>query len=1067
MRVRQLSSLALLVLVGCGPAPQPKPPTPPPVKKADAGPPVETPSRWALRSSELTGRVDLGKEGILYFGRNGERWLKESEAKPPAHATTFASEEIVAAKKTNDGFLFLTTSGAVYTAPTPLGALGPRRPPPPRLSSIDVGKDAFVAIRAGKEIVRSVDGGLSWAPVKLPKAPGVLVRVVMNPGGVGAALFAPQRLLFTSDDGVTWNEAAAPHAANPRLSATETGVYLQNAEGWFELKRDVAKFEKGTAPPVESIELTFPGHPNTAWAESVANGTGAVTANKHYELIWNDGDDTGAPGGISVYVEELGKPATQKVLQRFPCSSNAKLAASGNTIVVACENSDSGAMEAEGGGDDGPSSSYGAIELHRSDDGGASWKKDGKLTYGGRPDERMWLGPDGTLVFKGACLVGAATCTGHGVVRPGGASEFVDIKVDGIPSFYAMGFGKAGSVYAVGTSDSDDGRKAFVFTSHDSGRTFERQLFPGAEVVDIDPGLQFVKRRGALAIDASGNLAAAAIAYEGSWFLASTPDDGKTVVAGALPPVNALSFAGLRGFGVGGGGKGYETFDGGKSWTQVPGIEDETSALACGTHGCLLGFRAARVGWDLAKAGGDWTKPPKEAPAPKKTAYRTPFTCKAEGTWSSFVGYADANALLADSGDGVRMAMTLPDPKLRGVKALVGKQGGKQGLEVKEVTLLAALPAPKEKEPEKLKAAEKAIADEWRFTYASVPGGIVALRWKGPAPKPVVTKKPGAQPPPPVKDDKKDPKKDPKKDAKPKEEETTSVEVGWWIAKTNTVAKAKIDKMPVRLNLEAYSIGNDGGLTLAAVSGYTPQTLYFVGKGGKVDSTPLPAKLPSFAPFRNAQKTAGKFVYYVVGSSGLYEQWTKLDKDKAEWTRDALTLWPGWTPGLGSARYLREPGDPGLLMFTPRTESHDPAAVFLAVQPGAAPKLSQALLQTDIDDKKVCGKDSAGKPRLVLPYVAGSRHPVTVTLDDGKSFVAATSDAIVRVDGENACVSGWTSDRTWADGGSFDVYLPADDLAHAVLSRRKGSEISVRPMNCTMAAGPLPESLTEKDGFTE
>ncbi len=1063
MRIRPLSALALFTTLGfaaCGPAPKPVPPPPPPVVKGETPIPVETPSRWALRSSDITGRVDLGAGlGVLYFGANGERWLKESEQKPPTHATTFATEQIVAAKKTAEGFLFLTISGGVYSAPTPLGAFGPRRPPPPKLGSIDVGKEAFVAIRAGKELVRSTDGGLTWKPVALPKIPGVLTRVVMTPGGVGAALFAPQRLLFTSDDGVTWNEAQAPQGAGPLLSASDTGVFLRNNDGWFELKRDVAKFEKSGSPPGESLELDFPGNRNTAYADAVLAGTGALSGNRYYELIGDEATDTSVGNSISLYVEELGKHAAQKKLTTLACS-HAKLAVSGKIMEIACYPS------WEGGGDEGQGPPQGGFTLQRSEDGGATWKPDGSLVSSGRPDERMWLGPDGTIAFKGACLPGVEACSGHGVVRPAGASAFEDIKVEGVPSFYALSFGKAGSVYGVGTSDTDDGRKAFVFTSHDSGKTFTRQPFPGAEQAEVDPTLAFVKRRGALVTDAAGNLVGAAIAYEGSWFYASTADDGKTFAAAPIPPVNALSFAGLRGFGMGPNAKGYESFDGGKSWTQVSGLEDETNTVVCDTHGCLIGVRAARVGWDLTKGGGDWTKAPKEAPAPKKLAYRTPLACKVEGPATNFAGVADGNALLADSGDGVRNAYALPDVKLRGLKALVVKPGGKQGFEVKDVVVLPALPAPKEKDPEKLKAAEKALSDEWRFSYAIVPGGIVGMRWKGPAPKTtMMPKKPAGVTPPPPPPEPKDAKKDPKKDAKPKQEETTSVELGWWIAKTNTVAHAKIDKLPVRVSVDGLSIANDGGLTVISMLSYNPHQVHFVSKAGKVESSALPAKTPGYSLLRNAQKLGASRFIYMIGSSGLLEQWTS---EKDSWVRDAVALWPGWTPGLGSPRYLRQAGSsPSFVLFAPRSESLEAAALNITLQAGAPAKISAVPLQSEIDDKNVCGKDSGTRPRVVLPFVNGSRHPVSVSNDDGKSFEVGTTDEIVRLDGDKGCIAGWTTDRMYADGGTYDVYLPADDLAHAVLVRRKGAELSFRALSCTMNAGPLPPSLAERDGFTE
>jgi len=192
-------SLSGLVVVGiaCSPAPPPKPVVPPPPKVAKpTEPKVETPARLVLRESHLKGKVDLGSDGIVYFGSGGERWMAPATAGgTPQSATSFLEEDIATATRAADGtLLFIGESGAVYPAKKPLDAPGAKRPAPAEVRAPAAGKAAILAIQAGKTLMRTTDGGATWNKVDVGVT-GTMLSLAMAKSGEGLLLVAPQRVL--------------------------------------------------------------------------------------------------------------------------------------------------------------------------------------------------------------------------------------------------------------------------------------------------------------------------------------------------------------------------------------------------------------------------------------------------------------------------------------------------------------------------------------------------------------------------------------------------------------------------------------------------------------------------------------------------------------------------------------------------------------------------------------------------------------------------------------------------------------------------------------------------------
>jgi hypothetical protein len=280
MRVR--FSLLPLLLVACGPAAsnpalvKTKPP-PPPAKPSAK---VESPARWALhatRLGNLHARLDLGSS-ILYGGDGGERWLDKRDGSAPTPASMLVPEAIVGIAKSGKGVLLVGVSGAVYPADEPLGAPGAKRPPPSPMRSATAGRAAIVAISDGG-LMRSSDGGATWAKVDLPGLAGTLVQVAMNDGGLGLALAAPQRAWATDDDGATWKAVPTPGVGARGVVHDVNGdLMLEGVEASGLLRGSPLRLERvARAPKSDGYDLgVAPTAAILSYAKAVVSGRGAL-----------------------------------------------------------------------------------------------------------------------------------------------------------------------------------------------------------------------------------------------------------------------------------------------------------------------------------------------------------------------------------------------------------------------------------------------------------------------------------------------------------------------------------------------------------------------------------------------------------------------------------------------------------------------------------------------------------------------------------------------------------------------------------------------------------------------
>lgn len=201
---------ALALAASCGGDPSPRAAKAPGAPVAPAVAP-DPPAAWALRyrrANMVVVRLDGGKR--LEVGEHGERWLVTPHGRE--RASTFFPSPIAAGVVASDGEIaFATSDGTIFpvASANPLGPIGAPRKPPRELVQLVIGKRAILA-RAGRDVVRSIDAGRTWAPVDIGGAPRSLRAIALARDGTGALLQIPQRTLVTDDDGATWTHVPPP-----------------------------------------------------------------------------------------------------------------------------------------------------------------------------------------------------------------------------------------------------------------------------------------------------------------------------------------------------------------------------------------------------------------------------------------------------------------------------------------------------------------------------------------------------------------------------------------------------------------------------------------------------------------------------------------------------------------------------------------------------------------------------------------------------------------------------------------------------------------------------------------
>ena len=1069
--VSVVSPVIVLGLAGaaCGPAANvgPKGPAAATTVTRTAMPPAESPARWLLHpthGSSLRAKLDLGAAGTLYVGDGGERWLDKKDGTPAIPSTSLLPESLVGATRAPDGkgLVLVGQSGATYAATDPLGAPVGNHPPPRPLRSLAAGRVAIVAIADDGALMRSADAGASWAKVSLPTVAGTLVQVAMNDQGSGLALVAPQRVFASTDDGATWAPLATPSIGARRVVLDVNGdLVLEGLEASAVLKASPTRFERiGRAPKSDAFDLGGAGSESPlGYARAVATGRGALVGDRYVEAL-ADADD---PTHWRVAIGPIGQtPEPRKVPELNGCTAvfvGGEVAV-GGALVAVCD----GQGKKPGGASSGPSFGSGpppkwnpndlpSLRVYRSDDAGKSWRDDGTVGSAHVDTARVWMTPDHALVIDGACKKSKYGCTeGPPLVRVASGKAFAKVGVPkGITRVSALAFAPSGT-RAYGLARGFVGPLSLLIST-DGGKDFTRTPLPslaadagkkdGLSASHLDPG--------SVAVDEAGVVYATA--HLGTdWALFTSSDDGLTLKGKALPfKADAVSMVGKRGFAYERHGRGWESIDGGATWSEVgaPPLADAAPALACGAYGCLIGDRATRVGW-----GGPGTGGAGDAVKPVAAAYATPLRCKVDGAWTTLGAVADPpTAYESELGAARWMAIKSDGPK-GSVAVVVGKPGPK-GLETREVSLFGA--APKDTATATLPQVEGVAAVRYAFKREKAPkqgtsGAIVAGQ-------------------------------------------KVDVEVAWWIASTNKVHHATIHGAGPLDPKDVITSGKDsaarasigllsiaaGGVHVRPFASRPEAPLYFVHDGGKVDRLAWP-ELPSkdaggqpIAPSVDAVRVGDRSVIVAVSGPGL-QLFTA-------WANAAGTAWEprtwGIWPELHAGRHEEVAWDFTYVKSAPAIVAlwgggASVAATGWAVpiqSPDADPAAPIAVptQRTLADPPRACDDAAAGWTRVVAPFVRGSRHPVVVQ-GEGNELVLATTSAVLRGAGSaDVCALAFEAHAPAGGGGTsaYSAVIAPGDLANAALFKASstGQELSVRPMSCTFAAGTLPASLVGVDGF--
>ncbi len=1074
-----LVAFAPLLAAGCGPAtPAPVVKAPPVTKPEPQAAGFESPARWILHPTKVTrlgARLDLGAL-TLYGGEGGERWLDKRDGSPPQAASTLIPEPIVAMArgKAGKGVVVVGESGTVYVTSDPLGPVESKRAPKHALRSPSAGKAAIVAIDRDA-IVRTTDGGEGWTRVELPGMAGALVQVALDGAGLGLALAAPQRAWVTEDDGATWKPLPTPGVGARRLVADVNGdLVIEGVEASAILRGGPVRLERILrAPKSDGFELaTPPGVASMGYAKAVADGRGAFLDGGRYVEAVKEPDD---PTRWRLAYGRLGEiPEPRKVPELAGCD-HVWVAGDAKSLWAACDQRNpkapAGAIGSIGGKPSPPSAAQRAVvRVLRSDDEGKTWREEANTASRHGEKGQLWVAPDGTLIVDGACKRSKSECwDSPPVVRPAGAKSFAKLGVGRVQQIASIAFPPAGSsaqagrAYALGRAP---GGPLLLLVSKNGGKDFARVALPAVDAADKKGATLSPSRAepGTVSVDPSGTIVATARA-SGEWVVYTSDDDGATVRARTLPfKADALSMSGKRGFAWERHGKGYETSDAGTTWSEViaPAFHDVSAidrVVACGPHGCFVGDRAVRVGW-----GGGAAASTGDAASGSKVASASPLSCTAEGEWKPLGELLSApTAYEAEIAKDVRW-MGIRHDRAKGSVAVVLAKTGPKGVETKEVALFG--PAAKDTATAVLPQIEGAAAIRYAFKRAAPPK---------PDPKDKDKKKPLSGP---ILDDQK-----------------VDVELAWYVASTGKVHRAKISgagpldpRDVVGTAKDAPSLASVGLLSIAqggvhvrpfATKGDVP--LWFVHEGGKVEKLPwpeLPQKDLAGAPLPlrvDAIRAGGRSVLLGVAGAQLVMQWANDAangwesrtwglwpdaKSKAEWDFTYLPSAIGPRPAI----VVQSPGAAGL-----------PAGSWAAAVKGLESDPSEVVAlpsQKDLaDPPAACGASESA--RVVVPFAAGTRHPLTVSID-GVETLLATGSAVLRGDGASACVVAYearplaTKKPATPAAKSEDALgaiLPWADKEHAFVFRTAPTgEVAVRSLRC-VEAKELPSGLDGAEGF--
>jgi hypothetical protein len=685
-----------------------------------------------------------------------------------------------------------------------------------------------------------------------------------------------------------------------------------------------------------------------------------------------------------------------------------------------------------------PTDSTEAVDLFASDDTGKSWRPIAATVWARYSEFELGVGANGSVLVTGVCANAEAQrgCRPRGVHylgpvtsgrgQPTARREFlpaVTPAASGTAS--ALGFSADGSI-AYAAAPRQKGRAYALYVSRDHGKSFVARelgvLGLGSPGSDDEESPSYARRRAApvLSLAAADDGSVAVLVRSGDALKLWVTDDEGRVISTSTAPTgsNGLGAVGARALAFStGSGEAWESLDGGASWDDIGrlpltlcrGDAGCRLPVVCHSAGCVIGDELSRIGWHGQAETAQRVLPPPET-RPRELGDRklgVPFACTlAPESWKHVDGAElMPRAEQAALGKFVWFAPTAHDTD--GSFGVVHGIGGPRA-RPERVTLLPAV------------AGHRA-----RYLSLQVEG-VAALRYRV---------------------------------ATPKDPRLTDVEVGWENLVEGRVRFARLpDGGPYRpgdyesgpagwqtARPHLLSIATGGIYLRLHASAGDAQTTWFLDGRSVVRVPPVAWPRPNGGTPRTEMVHAdGQHVPVMFVGDGTAVV-------RARW-QDQGWMFGAFATGLAQPKRfgLVQTQDIGYLGDRAGLEisRHDAAetehhAWLFPFRAGGGVLDPPVELPTQLEagprPRSCSAAERVSSPRVVMPFQAGTRHPVVVSDGNDPQRVLLTSAAVMHGSPREPCLDAFEANQvepaSGTEAGLEAAILPLDDLDHAWLFR--------------------------------
>jgi hypothetical protein len=591
MRKRVL--VGLMVLGACGgEAPVAKPPTIASAKPIVPPPPVGARWYFPTPASGVNDRLDLDDGTKVLVGDVGRReTVKDGKA---TDSPILIPDKLIGSwRDEQKNFIFMADNGDAYVAKDALGAFDVRKGPSTdkiTVGALATGKASAMLATSDGKLLRTADSGMSWKPVDYmggAKVFGHTVTFDFDHAGNGILVHVPQRIFATHDDGATWKPIASPALGmiDAEDDAKSMTFLVQGYHHhYMKLVGDTLTATDATPEKMSTLAVEKPDLESDDDAET----TRVIAGSRVFELqrYTSDKKANKVRFRSAMLGAEPGPWATVKDLTSRQALTNL-VGAWGSTVVVVRTNDDTD--------ENTPTST-----VMTSIDGGASWKASASLEGDDATSgEAVTVGPKGWTFVPALCGTFGDkhehNCNAA-KIRVANGTTFEDLVFTDEFRPHRFAFDDAhDKVYALGMTDSG------------SPTVYESRLSQNKFTPIAKPVKTSYHEHTRIAVLPDGTLHVFHIDQEKSVLAIERRDpSGKEMPTLYVPAkveldaqLQGLSVIGARGLAMNGKAAGWETADGGATWTRV--ATNGAESPDCSDGGCLAGD-AQRVGWDLNAA---------------------------------------------------------------------------------------------------------------------------------------------------------------------------------------------------------------------------------------------------------------------------------------------------------------------------------------------------------------------------------------------------------------------------------------------------------------------------------